>query len=143
MQTQIDDVVWEEAMEFLTRIAGEGGYLFNDDGSRRPVTYTDFIDALRDVYPFTLEDFYMEDGIGSHFLAELSEAEEDSGNGMITVLICSNRQRQLGGDLLPGPGFFRLARRLGKFTQAESEMSFWLAEHRRVCVANGAREEDM
>lgn len=44
-------------------------------------------------------------------LGEISEAEDAAGRGMLTVIVVHKH-----GDMQPGPGFFDLAKRLGRNT---------------------------
>jgi len=62
-------------------------------------------------------------------LGELSEAEDDSGRGMISSLVVSKQ----GGR--PGQGFFELAACRGKKVNPEDDTSkdiFWIAEVNKV-----------
>lgn len=61
----------------------------------------------------------------SHFLGEISEAEDDAGRGMLTVIVVHKH-----GDMQPGPGFFELARRLGRNTK--DVVKCWVEELKKV-----------
>jgi len=67
----------------------------------------------------------------AEMLDEISTAENEDGHGMLSVLVV--HQFESDRDQLPGPGFFKLARRLGrKFTDRQT---FWVEESKRVYAA--------
>ena len=47
--------------------------------------------------------------IFAHMLGEVSKEEDDAGRGMLTALVVHKH-----GEMKPGPGFFELAKSLGK-----------------------------
>ncbi|HEY3821782.1 MAG TPA: hypothetical protein VGL81_31670 [Polyangiaceae bacterium] len=61
-------------------------------------------------------------------LGEISEAEDAAGRGMLTVIVVHKT-----GDMRPGPGFFDLAKRLGRDTSDLDKC--WIAEVNRVFAA--------
>lgn len=58
-------------------------------------------------------------------LGEISEAEDAAGRGMLTVIVVHKH-----GDMQPGPGFFDLAKRLGRNTS--DIVKCWVEELKRV-----------
>lgn len=58
-------------------------------------------------------------------LGEISEAEDSQGRGMLTVIVVHKH-----GDMQPGPGFFDLAKRLGRDTS--DIVKCWVEELKRV-----------
>ncbi len=58
-------------------------------------------------------------------LGEISEEEDALGRGMLTVIVVHKH-----GDMQPGPGFFDLAKRLGRNTS--DIMKCWIDELKRV-----------
>jgi hypothetical protein len=60
-----------------------------------------------------------------HFLGELSAEEDALGRGMLTVLVVHK-----SGDMQPGPGFFELAKSLGRDTS--DLLRCWIDELHRV-----------
>ena len=54
-------------------------------------------------------------------LGEISEEENSAGRGMLTVIVVHKH-----GDMLPGPGFFKLAKTLGRDTSDKEK--FWINE---------------
>lgn len=57
----------------------------------------------------------------AHMLGEISSAEDEAGRGLLTAVVVHK-----GGDMRPGPGFFRLARSRGR--QFKDEDQFWIDE---------------
>jgi hypothetical protein len=58
-------------------------------------------------------------------LGEISSEEDSAGRGMLTVIVVHKF-----GDMTPGPGFFDLARQLGRDTS--DILKCWIDELRRV-----------
>ena len=64
-------------------------------------------------------------------LEEISIAENAAGRGMLSVLVVHKN-----GDRRPGPGFFELARRLGRNVgSATSREETWIVETNKVFAA--------
>jgi hypothetical protein len=61
-------------------------------------------------------------------LDEISTDEDAAGRGMLSVVVVHKT-----GDLQPGPGFFELAGRLGRYTT--DALKFWAEEFERVRAA--------
>lgn len=60
-----------------------------------------------------------------HLLGEISEEEDASGRGMLSVIVVHKV-----GDMQPGPGFFELAKQLGRDTS--DILACWVAELKKV-----------
>ena len=60
-----------------------------------------------------------------HMLGEISSEEDAAGRGMLTVIVVHKH-----GHMQPGPGFFELARRLGRDTS--DILRCWVDELKRV-----------
>jgi hypothetical protein len=60
-----------------------------------------------------------------HLLGEVSSEEDAAGRGMLSVIVVHK-----DGDMQPGPGFFDLARDLGRDTS--DILVCWITELRRV-----------
>lgn len=60
-----------------------------------------------------------------HLLGEVSEEEDAAGRGMISVIVVHKT-----GDMQPGPGFFELARKLGRDTS--DILGCWIKELKKV-----------
>jgi hypothetical protein len=61
----------------------------------------------------------------AHLLGEISSEEDAAGHGMLTVLVVHKT-----GDMQPGPGFFELAKALGR--DVSDVLRCWVAELHRV-----------
>jgi hypothetical protein len=60
-----------------------------------------------------------------HLLGEISTAEDKAGRGMLTAIVVHK-----SGDMQPGPGFFELAKSLGKDTS--DVLVCWINEFNKV-----------
>jgi hypothetical protein len=60
-----------------------------------------------------------------HLLGEISAEESEAGRGMLTAIVVHK-----SGDMQPGPGFFELAKSLGKNTK--DPLACWIAEFNKV-----------
>lgn len=60
-----------------------------------------------------------------HLLGEISSEEDRAGRGMLTVIVVHK-----DGDMQPGPGFFELAKSLGRDTS--DLLQCWITELKRV-----------
>lgn len=58
-------------------------------------------------------------------LGEISWEEDKAGRGMLSVIVVHK-----SGDMQPGPGFFKLAKKLGRDTS--DILSCWIAELKKV-----------
>jgi hypothetical protein len=61
----------------------------------------------------------------AHMLGEISETEDAAGRGMLSVIVVHKV-----GDMQPGPGFFQLAKKLGR--QISDKTTCWVEELHRV-----------
>ena len=60
-----------------------------------------------------------------HLLGEISSEEDKAGRGMLTAIVVHK-----SGDMQPGPGFFELAKSLGKDTT--DRLLCWISEFNKV-----------
>lgn len=60
-----------------------------------------------------------------HLLGEISSEEDTAGRGMLSVIVVHKT-----GDMQPGPGFFELAKHLGRNTS--DILKCWVDELKRV-----------
>lgn len=60
-----------------------------------------------------------------HLLGEVSTEEDAAGRGMLSVIVVHKH-----GDMQPGPGFFELARELGRNTS--DVLQCWISELKKV-----------
>ena len=63
-----------------------------------------------------------------HILGEIVEDEVNAGRPMLSAVAVG-----VGGK--PGPGFYTLARQLGKLAEGANELAFWEAERDRTYEA--------
>jgi hypothetical protein len=72
-----------------------------------------------------------------HLLGEISRDEDAAGRGMLTAIVVHK-----SGDMQPGPGFFELAKLLGRSTK--DPLACWIHEFNRVhdYWANGRRRQN-
>lgn len=107
------DEAWQaakaEAREVLAKCASRRGM----------ITYTDLVRQIRSV---TMQPH---DSRLAHFLGEISTEEDDAGRGMLTVLVVHK-----SGDMEPGPGFYELAKYLGR--DVSDPQKCWIDELHKV-----------
>jgi len=60
-----------------------------------------------------------------HMLDEISKEENEAGRGMLSVLVVHK-----AGDMMPGPGFFKLAKKLERDTSDREKC--WVDEFNKV-----------
>lgn len=60
-----------------------------------------------------------------HLLGEISSEEDVEGRGMLTAIVVHK-----AGDMQPGPGFFELAKTLGRNTK--DQLACWVSEFNKV-----------
>ena len=97
---------------------------------RRVIAYSDLVVEIRSL------DLEPQGERLAHMLGEISTAEHEAGRGMLTVVVVHKH-----GDQMPGPGFFQLARSLGRDTRDRD--AFWIGELEKVYRAwSGERGAD-
>ncbi len=107
------DSDWERAKQEAKTVLGEIAH------RRRTIAYSELSARIRTIaIPEHAPAF-------SHFLGEISTEEDESGRGLLTVLVVRK-----GGDMRPGPGFFELARARGRTFRTEEQG--WVQELHRV-----------
>jgi hypothetical protein len=83
------------------------------------IPYSELVSEIHSI-PFDPRDpklFYM--------LREISSEEDVAGRGMLTAVVTHKR-----GDMIPGQGFFDLAKSLGH--NPKDEVKFWLQQIKKV-----------
>src|SRR5262245_26993932 len=85
----------------------------------RTIAYSDLVTRVR-----TIRLSPQEPALAA-MLGEISADENRAGRGMLSVLVVHK-----GGDMRPGPGFFDLARRMGR--DVKDLDALWVEEFRRV-----------
>ena len=86
---------------------------------RGMIAYSDLVKRIKSI---TIE---AHDPRLFHMLGEISSEEDAAGRGMLTVLVVHKV-----GDMQPGPGFFELAKRLGRNTS--NLLKCWVDELHKV-----------
>ncbi len=104
---------WEAAKEEMRQILVERACL------RGMIPYSDLasrIEAIR----MEPDSFAL-----AHMLGEISQEEDAAGRGMLSVIVVHKI-----GDMQPGPGFFQLAKKLGR--DLSDKTTCWVEELHRV-----------
>lgn len=103
------DDLWEAAKDEMVAILSARAK------AQKTIAYSDLV---RQVHAIALDpdSFAL-----AAMLGEISEAEDASNRGMLTVIVVHKT-----GDMKPGPGFFDLAQRLGRDTSDLDKC--WIAE---------------
>jgi len=96
-----DEAAWEAAKTEAKSALAERARI------RQVVAYSDFIKL---VHAITFTD--PQDPRLKFFLEEISIEENRCGRGMLTALVVHKH-----GDYMPGPGYFELAKKLGRNTK--------------------------
>jgi len=112
-----DDTQWDaakrEAVEILSARARD----------RSMIPYSELVGQIESV------NFQPHDKRFFDFLGEISTEESEAGRGMLSALVVHK-----SGDMQPGPGFFELARDLGKNTK--DIVACWVEEFKCVYKAH-------
>lgn len=104
---------WEDAKEEMRRI------LVQTASHSRTIAYSDLVCG---VHTIRLQP---DSHALAHMLGEISTEEDTAGRGMLSVVVVHK-----GGDQKPGPGFFELAKKLGRDTS--DVLKCWIQELRQV-----------
>ena len=104
---------WNKAKEEMRRILIERAKV------RGMISYSELVAQMRTIY-ITPESYAL-----AAMLGEISRAEDAVGRGMLTVIVVHK-----SGDMQPGPGFFELARELGRDTS--DVLKCWVDELKKV-----------
>ncbi len=104
---------WEAAKKEIRQILVERASL------RGMIPYSDLVSRIGTI-PLEPDSFAL-----AHMLGEISEEEDAAGRGMLSVIVVHK-----DGDMQPGPGFFQLAKKLGRETSDKTTL--WVEELRRV-----------
>lgn len=108
-----DRDVWEESLDEVTRI------LKKTAKRRATIPYSEVTRGLN-VIQFGAEDHRFH-----ALLSDISRREGEQGRPLLTVVVVHK-----SGDMQPGPGFFELAKSLGRdFDDIEM---FWIQELKRT-----------
>ncbi len=105
--------VWEEAKEEARQI------LIQCARTEQTIAYSELV-----ANTYTIR-FEPQDPKLAEMLDQISSSEYAEGKGLLSVLVIHK-----GGDGMPGPGFFKLAKRLGM--RVDDHLEFWVKEFQRV-----------
>jgi hypothetical protein len=111
---------WEAAKAEATVIMVERAKV------RGMIAYSDLASKIR-AFPLKAHDPRL-----FHLLGQISSEEDAAGRGMLTVIVVHKV-----GDMQPGPGFFELAKSLGRDTS--DILKCWVDELHRVHAVWGRR----
>jgi hypothetical protein len=100
---------WEAAKEETTRILCERA------SAKTTISYSELVQQVETV---RLEP---DSNALAAILGEISTEEDEAGRGMLSVVVVHK-----DGDKMPGPGFFDLAKRLGRETT--DKLAAWATE---------------
>lgn len=89
--------------------------------ARNVTTYGQLVREIRSIR-FQPHDFNL-----FHLLSQISRAETEAEQGMLSAVVVSKEEN------LPGPGFFDLAKELGR--PVDDPVRFWSAELQKVYSA--------
>jgi hypothetical protein len=87
--------------------------------TRGMITYSDLVSAIRSL------SLQPHDARLDHLLGEIAADEDKAGRGMLTVIVVHKT-----GDMEPGPGFYEMAKALGRDTS--DPVKCWVSELHRV-----------
>lgn len=90
------DAQWKEEMRSALISRARDG---------RPISYTDLTGQVHAI------NFSPDDHALHYMLGQVSEEEDAAGRGMLSVIVIHR-----DGDMMPGTGFFKLAKKLGRDT---------------------------
>ena len=99
----------EEMREVLIAVARDKG----------KISYTKLTEMVHTIH------FSPEAAALHHMLGEISIEEDAAGRGMLSVIVVHK-----DGDMMPGPGFFKLAKKLGRDISDRDKC--WINEFNRV-----------
>jgi hypothetical protein len=92
-------------------------------GGREPMSYTQLTANVHSIH------FNPDDHALHYLLGQVSEEEDGAGRGMLSVMVVHRT-----GDQMPGHGFFKLARKLGRDTSDPDRC--WADELNKVYLSS-------
>lgn len=116
MPKGLDELTWEDTKSEISRILIE---IARRGGLNGVITYSDLTTQV------TTTKLDPHSPVLASLLGEISEDEDKAGRGMLSVIVVHKR-----GDMMPGPGFFELAKRLGR--AVEDLEKTWVDEINQV-----------
>ena len=107
------DAQWDAAKEEMRSV------LITRAQIKRMISYTELTGKVHTIH------FSPEDRAFHHLLDDISREEDAAGRGMLSVIVVHKE-----GDMMPGSGFFKLAKKLGRDTSDRDKC--WADEFNRV-----------
>jgi hypothetical protein len=107
------DAQWDAAKEEMRAV------LIARAKEERTIPYSELTGKVHTIH------FSPEDNAFHHMLDDLSREEDAAGRGMLSVIVVHK-----AGDMMPGPGFFKLAKKLGRDTSDREQC--WSDELKKV-----------
>ncbi len=107
------DAQWDSAKEEMRAV------LIAIASEERTISYSELTGKVHTIH------FSPEDNDFHHMLDDISREEDAAGRGMLSVIVVHKE-----GDKRPGPGFFKLAKKLGRDTSDREQC--WVEEFNRV-----------
>lgn len=107
------DARWDAAEEEMRAL------LIARAKEERTISYSELTGKVHTIH------FSPEDNAFHQMLDDLSREEDAAGRGMLSVIVVHK-----AGDMMPGPGFFKLARELGRDTSDREKC--WSDELKKV-----------
>lgn len=108
------DVEWNSAKE-----QAKAAMIAAVRGNRGTIFYSELVSKISAIM------FEAHDKRLDALLEDVSRDENAAGRGMLSVVVVHK-----SGDMQPGPGFFKLAKSLGR--NADDALRFWSEEFERV-----------
>lgn len=108
------DAQWDAAKEEMRAV------LIATARTKWTISYTELTEKVHTIH------FSPDDSAFHHMLDDISREEDSVGRGMLSVIVVHKE-----GDKRPGPGFFKLAKKLGRDTSDRDKC--WVDEFNRVC----------
>ena len=116
MPSSVDQASWDAAKDQAKSHLAERARL------RGQMTYSDLVNKI------TAANFEPYSKALAELLGEISREEAEAGRGMMTAIVVKKV-----GDMEPGPGFFELAKSLGR--DVSDPMRCWVEEFKKVHAA--------
>jgi len=107
------DTQWDAAKEEMRAV------LIARAKEERTIPYSELTGKVHTI------DFSPEDNAFHHMLDDISREEDAASRGMFSVIVVHK-----AGNMMPGPGFFKLAKKLGRDTSGREKC--WSDELKRV-----------
>lgn len=116
MPSGVEPIIWESAKQQAKSLLAERARL------RGQIAYSDLAAKITALHFEPYSKAFAE------LLGEISREEAQAGRGMMTAIVVRKE-----GDMEPGPGFFELAKSLGRDTSDPTRC--WVEEFKRVHAA--------